>query len=978
MSEHQDPEPITRAELADRLSGATEVNAPNAMSNASRDAHLSPTVGTRQFLPKDEQVECQLLAVEKLIRRRSYNQAIDSARNIKLGDVGLASTYAMMISEKISRAQLASGDRYLARGDKDRARAAYQAAIAARSVDPGTAAAAELGGQVVGKLVQTRAGLIANIQEMLVAGQYEKWCGARSQLQDGSILDHLGSLVPDIRLEQALGLSLPVSWPPRANPQDGWNEPVPIDELQADGGLASVALDRPILSPGASFATLTNRPIALEAIDAFARTGGAAGPLAAAAAPLRASSALPLIGTMLTAHARLYAIDSALNLIGLSQASIPVYRYQYLREQAGKLLNVAGKLDSRMLDTQFKLDDFWELISGVRRHLEQSSAEYQALNTRAAELQNTIIALNASEHELGRAVGELERAADDCDVKWWEVVVSVLVVLGATALGTLGGLLMGGIPGAITGGALALVSSIVLTVQVWRDRAISCDNVEEARDDFRSAQQALKTAIKDHTAELNFTLLQRDAVIANLASLQYTYDEAMQSNQARVLNATTLSEILVVLDSVRGSTVLRAHALARMAQDAYNAETDSSINVIAPSHTDYLDQDARGYTASAMLQRDLDAVEHIRLTSRTRKNVQLSQAVSLKKHFPSTFGAILVSGQGRFATKIADFDRWYPGMYMQRLKEVQVDVLVDDVVTPIRGYLRNDGVSLVRFSDHGNKITVDGRDVVNEPDPALRQLCFKRRRRHHSVETMAFPGFASRLADARATDLQREERNFFEGCGLETTWFLELLPDQQLDIARITDVRIQFQFEALFDAALKQVVEKQRYTDRIETALVSVRQLALAQGQGTAAVPPAPASAGAIDFGQPVRIVITPFQFEAPHLDKPVLDVGIMLRSRQAPLLEGSATLRVSFDGAAAVDIVTNEQGIVATSPDRPAGTNTAALQALVDGKTVVGAWSIEIISLPAGVQASDIDDILLMLRYSFKEPARLPEPVPA
>jgi len=958
MSEHQDPDPVASTGLDDHLSGLTEVNAPTPMSNATRDARLAPGAGTRQFLPKDEQVECQLLEVEKMIRERSFNKAVAAAQAIKLGETGMASTYALLVGEKMARAQLSSGDRHLARGDRDKARANYQAAIDARTNDPSASAVALLATSMVSELVKSRTGAIASIGDMVVAGNYQNWCGARQQLQQGSILDHLDGLVADVSLEQALGPHLPVGWPPRAVSEGGWRDPVAVDDLGPDSGLGTILLDRPVLLPGTAFSTVTNRPVSLAAIDAFTRTGMQAQPRAPTV--LRASSALPLVSTMLTAHARLYALDFALSPIGLSPASIPLYRYGYLRAQAARLLKTVSHLDARMLDMQFQLDDFSELIDTVRRNLDETSAEYQALETRAAELQNTVAVLARGVGELGKTVDELARAEDDCDVEWWEYVVSVLVVIAATAAGAGIGFLLGGPVGALAGGTMALITSIGLTIQVWNDRAISCDNVGDALGDFRQAHQSLKTALADHTAELNYTLLQRDAVVASLASLQYTYDEAMLANHARVLNATTLSHILGVLDSVRSSTVMRAHTLARMAQDAFNAETDSRINVVGPSHADYLDQDARGYTAAAMLQRDLDAVEHIRITSRTRKSVQLNQAVSLRKHYPSAFGAILLSGHARFSTRIAEFDRWYPGMYMQRLQEVRVEVVVDGVATPVRGYLSNDGTSLVRFPDPGNKVHVDGRDIFNEPDPALRQLCFKRRRRHHSVDTMAFPRFASPLADARAQELQREEHNVFEGCGLETTWHIEILPDQQLDLARISDVRIDFLFDAMFDAALKQVVEKQRYRDRTETALLSVRELVQDAG-------------GIVDFSQPVKVDVSAFRFEAPHLEKPLLDVGIMVRHRLMPLLEGAATLRVGVDGAALVELVTTGQGIVATSPGQPAGTNTAALQAMIDDKTAAGTWVIEIANLPAGVQPADIDDILLMLRYTFKEPLPLP-----
>src|SRR6185295_16133031 len=102
---------------------------------------------------------------------------------------------------------------------------------------------------------------------------------------------------------------------------------------------------------------------------------------------------------------------------------------------------------------------------------------------------------------------------------------------------------------------------------------------------------------------------------------------------------------------------------------------DTQINVIAASHTDYLDEDARGYTAAALLRRDLDGLDHVRITGQTRKRMQLTQIVSLSKHYPTSFASFLATGNARFATRLADFDHWFPGTYMQRLKEVSVEVL---------------------------------------------------------------------------------------------------------------------------------------------------------------------------------------------------------------------------------------------------------------------------------------------------------------
>jgi hypothetical protein len=390
-----------------------------------------------------------------------------------------------------------------------------------------------------------------------------------------------------------------------------------------------------------------------------------------------------------------------------------------------------------------------------------------------------------------------------------------------------------------------------------------------------------------------------------------------------------------------------------MAQSAYNFENDASVNVVRDSYLDYLEAGAKGYTAAALLRRDLSGLDHIRQTSRVRKQIQLTQEVSLRKHQPMAFAAVLMSGGARFSTRMADFDRWYPGTYLQRLREVRVEVHTADGVSPVRGYLTNGGVSYVRFLDVGNHVEIDGRDVFAEPDPELAKLCYKRRRRHHAVETMAFPQMAGALADARDVDRQSEERNHFENCGLESVWSLELLPDQAIEFAKITDIRLVFQYDAHFDANLRRVTEAKRHTGRHETAMVSARQVTTELG-------------GAFDPAGTVTVPVSAYSFEAPQVPKIIEKVGLFIRPRGTPLLAGVAGVRLSYNGDGPIEVRTNEMGVVATALDRPAGDNTAALESMVVGKSVVGEWRVELTDLPEGMSADEVDDVLLMVNYAY------------
>lgn len=941
----------------DDMAGSTQINAPTALSNLAREEWLAPTVGVQHFIPQDEQVNVKLIEIEKLIRHRNYHAAIREAGTVDLKDTHFAATYALVVHEKLARARIALGDRYLARGDKERAMASYGAALKAQA-NPASVAVANLTANAVTDLVKSRSALIDRIGDMLIGRDYAAWCDTRRQLGQSSILDHVTPAIvaADISLTDALGPRVPVYWPPKENLQGGWADPAPIDELGDGGGLGAVLLERPVLRPGTRFSSSSASPVSLKAIESFSQgndqTAEAAGPTV----ELRASSTFPVMTSLLNAHARMFAVTSGLSPVGLSAGSVQLYRYPYLVERARKILDFVTGIDARMAPLQFKLDDFIATIAPLESHIAETSSELQALETRIVELQTTLASLTDGEEKLGKIVQQLSAASDACDPEWWEYVLSVVVVIAATAVGALVGFLIGGIPGAVAGGLMALGTSIGLTIQVWKDREITCENVSTAQQDFSRAHGALKVALDDHKAELHYALLQRDGAIASLASLQAARDAASKGDEARILNSKTLNLILGVLDNARSTAIMRAHALAAMAQNAYNAENDVRVNVIADSHSDYLDQDAHGYTAAAVLQRDLDGLEHIRLTGHVRKSMQLAQTVSLSKHYPSALASILASGTARFATRLSDFDHWFPGTYLHRLKEVRVEIWVDKTLSAVRGYLTNDGVSFVRFADVGNRVALDQRDVLAEPDRDLRQLCYKRRRRHHAVETMAFPAFSSALYEARACELQTQERNFFEGCGLESTWLLELTPDQALEYARITDVKIHFQFEAQFDPALKQVVEAKRYTDRKETALLSMR--ATLEQAGKAA-----------DFSAPVKLGVGSFMFEAPHLDKTIRDVAVVLRPKEGPLLTGKAKLRIDYQGQGAVDVETNEQGIVATAAGKPAGGNTGALQALTQGKSAIGEWLVQILALPAGVQAADIDDVLLMIPYAY-EPA--------
>jgi hypothetical protein len=302
-----------------------------------------------------------------------------------------------------------------------------------------------------------------------------------------------------------------------------------------------------------------------------------------------------------------------------------------------------------------------------------------------------------------------------------------------------------------------------------------------------------------------------------------------------------------------------------------------------------------------------------------------------------------------------DFDRWFPGTYMQRIKEVRVEVLVEDKPVPARGYISNDGVSFVRFSDTGNKIPTDHVNVFIEPDVDIARLCYKRIQRRRHIDTMAFPEFKSYLHEERMRKVQEKERNYFEGVGPESSWLIELLPDQPFDLSRITDVRVHFQYEAFFDENLKRILQPKRYTGRRESIVLSIKKLV--ENEGGEVV---------TDFSNTVKANVTRSLFEVPIIDKKIVNVGFAIKPKGTSPIDGIFKLEVSFQDSAPIQVETNSEGIVATASDHPTGTGLVDLEALINDKNVEGKWNVRIVDLPSGTTSDAIEDIFLLLNYEY------------
>jgi hypothetical protein len=240
-----------------------------------------------------------------------------------------------------------------------------------------------------------------------------------------------------------------------------------------------------------------------------------------------------------------------------------------------------------------------------------------------------------------------------------------------------------------------------------------------------------------------------------------------------------------------------AISAAKLAERAYNFETDSDLTVIK---SDYPGSETGGLLGAEYLARDIDSFTYHYVAHTRTKETNVKDVLSLANEYPLAFGEFLESGKMTFETALRDFDLRHPGLYGQRVQSVEIEMIGLMPPEGVKGTARAGGISRYR--------TADGQEKT----------------RIHTTDTMALSEFTVR-GDAFVYRMDPRMHGLFEGQGVATTWELELpRRSNNLDYRLITDVRLVIYYNARFDPALKESVLTRPAADG---ELVHVRDLLL-------------------------------------------------------------------------------------------------------------------------------------------------------
>ncbi len=171
------------------------------------------------------------------------------------------------------------------------------------------------------------------------------------------------------------------------------------------------------------------------------------------------------------------------------------------------------------------------------------------------------------------------------------------------------------------------------------------------------------------------------------------------------------------------------------------------------------------------------------MTTVKSKKLPVKKVISIADAYPMAFQELRTRGLCRFPTEFADFDREHPGMYLCKLRNVELALVGITSATTLAGTLRNVGVSRFRGADGS---------IVSRTYPA---------------DVMPLSQYSVR-GDALMFRFNPNDLRAFELNGIDALWQLELPPGaNRFDLGDILDAQLILYYDGYFSPALEASVK---------------------------------------------------------------------------------------------------------------------------------------------------------------------------
>lgn len=486
-----------------------------------------------------------------------------------------------------------------------------------------------------------------------------------------------------------------------------------------------------------------------------------------------------ILSKVMEARVRLQQIAASLDYFGLAVDYLPPFSWEYLQNTAKYFAQQASQMEQRYIQYTTAGED--ETLQ--RQQLDQQAevaAQTVVLEQRGLDEANASVAVanaglnyanvqqaNAQAAQADFANNRAALAEYD-ELEAWANAASVdqgsevsLTISGYTYYNTSG----------------ERRSLVIQDLETAREK-ISQD-MEAANLQRNTAAAAAYSA----QAQAQVTEAQTQVAIANqrivLAQLQQRdAEENRDYLDMKEFNARLWFELAGNARRISQRYTDMATAVALLAERAYNAETGRNLKVIRGDYTHSATDNLMGADFLAL---DLDSFTYDYVTTTKTKKAPVKRIISLADKFPYAFNQLQVNGQCMFQTELAMFDRQTPGMYLCKIRNVEL-VFVGVTQVNLAGSLRNVGASRVRQSD-GSIVT-----------------------RLYPADVMPLSAYEIRQ-DSLAFRVNPNDLQLFENNGIDTLWQLDMpLSANDIDFGSIIDVQLVLYYDGFFDPGLETTI----------------------------------------------------------------------------------------------------------------------------------------------------------------------------
>ncbi|HEY8460663.1 MAG TPA: hypothetical protein VIM99_09800, partial [Blastocatellia bacterium] len=498
-------------------------------------------------------------------------------------------------------------------------------------------------------------------------------------------------------------------------------------------------------------------------------------------------------------------IELGLNYYGVRPDFLPAQRYRPLKDAADRMAALARAAQQDFLAYMGKIED------AIREGLINANALKKATlqgkiadeQVKIAEYDVMVAQQQVEQVEAAIAAKKAEVAEHD---GFWAQLGDFVSEFKDTVAGISGfddvkkdamvGVgLSGSSGGAATSGLAAAAAPMAAYGMFVYAGVTTLVNMNDARNQRIAELNALEDKALP-MARANLAARQSEVTIANLqkeiAQADAELASALINFQAnRAFNIEFWASLAAVVRRAMRRYLELAARFGWLAERALEYEQDRAIDIM---RFDYYPAKLHGVTGADLLQLDLAELEAARLDG-VKVTVPVKHTYSMVSDFPLQFAQLKKTGRCSFQTTELPFRHAYPGTYGYRVVAVSVAIKGVAGVAPVRGLLRNQGVSMMSRADGESRVS------LRFPD--------------------AFPLSEFRLRDDKAIyNLPDEALMSFEGSGVDTFWELTFpAAANPYGLDMIADIQLTFDARASYSPSL--------YEQHVATAPATVNRFTL-------------------------------------------------------------------------------------------------------------------------------------------------------